>query len=122
MRAIAVGTNIFDSVMDSDGNLQFEAEKFNQHIASDEKILKKVAITSPQGLELVFSRCNDRLIEFMKVLSLTHECVREKASDGTLFYRGPSPDEVQLVEFAKDMGFVFEGEEGGHFLLRVGEE
>jgi hypothetical protein len=38
MRAIAVGTNIFDSVMDSDGNLQFEAEKFNQHIASDEKL------------------------------------------------------------------------------------
>jgi len=47
---------------------------------------------------------------------------KRKASDGTLFYRGPSPDEVQLVEFAKDMGFVFEGEEGGHFLLRIGEE
>lgn len=46
----------------------------------------------------------------MKVISLTHECVREKANDGTFFYRGPSPDEVQLVEFAKDMGFIFEGD------------
>jgi magnesium-transporting ATPase (P-type) len=53
----------------------------------------------------------------MKVLSLTHECVREKSSDGSYFYRGPSPDEVQLVEFAKNMGFVFMGDEGGYLML-----
>jgi hypothetical protein len=45
------------------------------------------------------------VIEFMKVLSLAHECVPESItkSDGTkfTFYQGPSPDEVTLVDFAK---------------------
>lgn len=48
--------------------------------------------------------------EFMKVLSLAHECVREVAKENFYFYRGPSPDEVTLVEFAKDLGFTFLGE------------
>jgi magnesium-transporting ATPase (P-type) len=46
--------------------------------------------------------------EFMKVLSLAHECVREKVKDDYV-YRGPSPDEVQLVEFARDLNFTFLG-------------
>jgi magnesium-transporting ATPase (P-type) len=46
----------------------------------------------------------------MKVLSLAHECVREVAKENFYFYRGPSPDEVTLVEFAKDLGFTFLGE------------
>jgi magnesium-transporting ATPase (P-type) len=58
----------------------------------------------------------------MKILSLTHECVREKAPDGSFFYRGPSPDEVQLVEFAKDMGFVFMGDEAVDLILQVGQK
>jgi magnesium-transporting ATPase (P-type) len=47
----------------------------------------------------------------MKILSLTHECVREKLKDNTFAYRGPSPDEVELVEFASEMGFKFLGQE-----------
>lgn len=47
----------------------------------------------------------EMVIEFMKVLSLAHECVPESItkSDGTkfTFYQGPSPDEVTLVDFAK---------------------
>ena len=46
----------------------------------------------------------------MKVMSLAHECVRESSKDEQCFYRGPSPDEVTLVEFAKDLGFIFLGE------------
>ena len=44
----------------------------------------------------------------MKLLALTHECVIEEGatSDGT-FYQGPSPDEIELVKFAKEAGFKF---------------
>lgn len=48
------------------------------------------------------------MIEFMKVLSLAHECVFEPADKNEeSFYIGPSPDEVELVEFAKKMQFKF---------------
>jgi hypothetical protein len=44
----------------------------------------------------------------MKVLSIAHECVIEKSKnkDGSekVFYQGPSPDEIELVEFSKKMG------------------
>lgn len=47
----------------------------------------------------------------MKVLALAHECVPETVTkgDGTkvTFYQGPSPDEVTLVDFAKNQGFHF---------------
>ena len=43
----------------------------------------------------------------MKVLSLTHECIPDyDKSRQTFVYRGASPDEVTLVEFAKDLGFT----------------
>lgn len=43
--------------------------------------------------------------EFMKVLALAHECVPEsviKDGEKFTFYQGPSPDEVTLVDFAKN--------------------
>jgi phospholipid-transporting ATPase len=39
-------------------------------------------------------------IEFMKLLSLAHMCDVEVLRGEELFYNGPSPDEVALVEFA----------------------
>lgn len=49
------------------------------------------------------------LTEFLKVLSLAHEAVPEKSSrdENTIIYRGPSPDEITLVEFARELGFTF---------------
>jgi magnesium-transporting ATPase (P-type) len=48
----------------------------------------------------------DHLVEFMKVLSLAHECViEEDKTKNTTFYQGPSPDETELVQFAKNTGF-----------------
>lgn len=49
------------------------------------------------------------LIEFMKNLSLCHECVSEIDEAGKLVFKGPSPDDEALVEFARDLGFVFNG-------------
>ncbi|TNV86611.1 hypothetical protein FGO68_gene4748 [Halteria grandinella] len=51
------------------------------------------------------------VIEFLKLLSAAHQCMPEtkKAAGGgtEIFYQGPSPDEVTLVEFAQQHGFEF---------------
>lgn len=61
------------------------------------------------------------MIEFMTVMSVAHEVVSEDptklSEDGEedeeevdpkkLIYQGPSPDEVTLVEFARERGFSF---------------
>lgn len=44
-------------------------------------------------------------IEFMKLLSLAHMCDVEVLKGEELFYNGPSPDEVALVEFAASQNF-----------------
>jgi phospholipid-translocating ATPase len=43
----------------------------------------------------------------MKIVSLCHECVSETNEAGKVLFKGPSPDEEALVEFARDLGFVF---------------
>ena len=68
-------------------------------------------LSSKSGKEtLAYIQHKDVLREFMKVMSLAHECVRESVKENEYFYRGPSPDEVTLVEFAKSLGFTFLGE------------
>jgi len=51
----------------------------------------------------------DQIVEFMKILSLSHMCVAESFTDKNgvkqKFYNGPSPDEVALVEYASQMKF-----------------
>ena len=43
----------------------------------------------------------------MKALSLAHEVVVQTDKKGMKFYQGPSPDEITLVEAAKDMDVEF---------------
>ena len=42
-------------------------------------------------------------------MSMAHEVVPEKdeKDENKIVYRGPSPDEVTLVEFAEKLGFTF---------------
>lgn len=68
----------------------------------------------------IVSQC-DLMKEFMTVMSVAHEVVAEDPNallasnieeDQTedpkkLVYQGPSPDEVTLVEFARERGFSF---------------
>lgn len=53
-----------------------------------------------------FTSQKQLVTEFIKVLALAHECVPEFVTkdDGEkiVFYQGPSPDEVTLVDFAKN--------------------
>ena len=49
------------------------------------------------------------MLEFMKILSLAHQCTPEhfldKEGNNCKFYNGPSPDEVALVDFACHLKF-----------------
>jgi len=57
----------------------------------------------------------------MKSLSLAHECVPEKSPKG-LFYQGPSPDEVTLVEFAsKGSGTIMSSVDAGQGDATIGD-
>ena len=57
--------------------------------------------------------------EFLKALSTAHQCMveRSKAKDGSISYQGPSPDEVTLVEMAKNHGYDFV--EGNDEMLQI---
>lgn len=41
----------------------------------------------------------------MTALAVAHEVVSETDKNGKIFYQGPSPDEISLVDAAKKMGF-----------------
>jgi phospholipid-transporting ATPase len=41
----------------------------------------------------------------LTALSVAHEVVSEKDKHGRMFYQGPSPDEISLVDAAKEMDF-----------------
>ena len=49
------------------------------------------------------------MFEFLKCLVTAHECYpEERTVDGApfLFFNGPSPDEITLVDFCKNQGIV----------------
>ena len=43
--------------------------------------------------------------EYLTALAITHEVVSETNKKGKKFYQGPSPDEITLVDAAREMGF-----------------
>ncbi len=50
------------------------------------------------------------MLEFLKLLATAHQCTTEKKiheGEESIFYQGPSPDEVTLVEFAQQHGYEF---------------
>jgi magnesium-transporting ATPase (P-type) len=73
---------------------------------------------NPQMMQ--FTNQKEHLIEFMKLISLTHECVIEKSKDGkNNCYVGPSPDEIELVAFAKKVGFEVTEVSKTHLTLEI---
>lgn len=66
-------------------------------------------INSKSGKEkMVLNNQREWAIEFLKLLALAHECMPESVTDSDgkkkIFYQGPSPDEVTLVDFARQQG------------------
>lgn len=103
----------------------FDRRLFNDYISgskdSDEKI--ELKLQSEEGAEtLDITSYSSLMKEFMTVMSVAHEVVAEDptvtnlaskesnkggAAPEDLIYQGPSPDEVTLVEFARNCGFTF---------------
>ena len=47
------------------------------------------------------------MMEFMKAISLANECLPEFDEKLMQYnYKGASPDEVTLVEFSRELGFI----------------
>ena len=76
--------------------------------SKNDQINKKVN-SQTGGASITLGSQKDMVTEFMKILGLAHMCAVEefKNKEGVkeLFYNGPSPDEVALVEYAAAMGF-----------------
>lgn len=43
--------------------------------------------------------------EYMKALSMAHEVVADTDKNGEKIYQGPSPDEITLVDAAREMDY-----------------
>ena len=54
-----------------------------------------------------FRSIKDVAEEYLTALAITHEVVAEIDKQGKKFYQGPSPDEITLVDAARDMGYEF---------------
>lgn len=66
-----------------------------------------VFVRSREGQGMVFRQLKELAEEFLTALAVAHEVVTETDKKGRQFYQGPSPDEIALVEAARDMGFAF---------------
>lgn len=82
-----LGAAEFEKFVDRCEKIEYPegGQKIVSHNSTKQKVLKNV---------------KDRVIEMMKVLSIANECVIEKEE-----YQGPSPDEIELVKFSKQVGF-----------------
>ena len=91
----------------------FQSEALNELLAGngDNYDIDYEAFSTNKQARKAMTTQRDLVIEFLKVLALAHECVPETVTktDGTkiTFFQGPSPDEVTLVDFAKQQGLEF---------------
>ena len=90
----------------------FDCPRLKECLAGED--LQEVAYTikSSNGkTSKTFKSQREATIEMLKFLALAHECLPETKTDSegnqTIFYGGPSPDEVTLVDFSKNQGVVF---------------
>jgi len=102
----------------------FESEELTNLLKGEtEKESLNYTVKSKNRKEsITFKSQQEWVIEFLKILGLAHECMPEVASqpDGSkmIFYQGPSPDEVTLVDFAKLQGLEFLETSDSHVKLR----
>lgn len=69
--------------------------------------VRDVFVRSKEGQGFAFKQLKDLAEEYLTALSVAHEVVTETDKKGRQFYQGPSPDEIALVEAARDMGYEF---------------
>ena len=69
-------------------------------------------------LMVAYRKQSDLVNEFFSLLSLCHDCVLEIDDRGQR-YEGESPDEIALVQTAKDMGYKYSGPSKGYQVVEV---
>lgn len=74
--------------------------------AGDEKLLRPITVKG--GATITFNSQREIVEEYLTALSTAHEVVSERdEKTKKMKYQGPSPDEITLVEAAKDMQYEF---------------
>ena len=51
-------------------------------------------------IELKITNQKHLVAEFLKVLSVAHDCMADQSVKDEIVYQGQSPDEIALVQFA----------------------
>lgn len=104
-----------DQKTKSKKNIEVSPLKIDQSISllnfQSTENLKEIIQNRQSNLTLHQNMSNQEVLanEFLKILSLCHECVCEKDEQNNINYQGPSPDEIALVDFAREMGYTFQG-------------
>lgn len=62
------------------------------------------------GLEAVMVK------EFWQCIACCHECIVQKKGNGEIYYSGLSPDEITLVDAARNIGIEFMGVSDGNWI------
>ena len=94
-------------------DIKLENSLWNPDTFRSETNFKKISVKSADGsVTLNFESQKDLNTEFLKLLSVAHQCMPEKmpsknGQEPKIFYQGPSPDEVTLVEFAQQHAFEY---------------
>ena len=74
----------------------------------DRPINPAIAVKDQEGSTVVnLNSLKDVAVEYMKALSMAHEVVSDVDKVGNKIYQGPSPDEITLVDAAKEMEYEF---------------
>lgn len=68
--------------------------------------VRDVLVKDRDGRQVInFPQIKELAEEYLTILAVAHEVVAETDKKGKKFYQGPSPDEITLVDAAREMGF-----------------
>lgn len=89
----------------------FKDEKLKKLLetgAGDKQMDSQIVVKDIQGgNEIKYSSLRDIAKQYIKALALAHQVMPDVDKNGKKVYLGPSPDEITLVDGAKQMGYEF---------------
>lgn len=123
-KALNVGNQLYGSVGDMITRKLTNVEKRTEvEVNFKDPKLDRVLVEPPDRNEeshiikssngrtsLTLNNQKERVQEIIKLLSVCHDCEAEHTTvngENILFYQGASPDEITLVDFARNQGFEF---------------
>lgn len=72
--------------------------------AGDKPLYQDIVVRNREDSDkIVFRKLRELSEEYFILLGLTHEVVSDRSKQGLKIYQGPSPDEVALVDAAREM-------------------